>query len=177
MNAKGTRPFGGSFIGRCRSLLGTAPWNSTHLCTRDRPRQGRWPRAGSHSNFRPRQGTAQETEHSHHKTAEQFPYHHLHDSEFFFFLQKSFTKGQSSQPTELPGLGSPAAGRVLPCPAELSGGWEGAPGWGGRRCHRTINEGLKWSWSRGLVWELASTAQVQGLFWEFHLARVKQGNW
>lgn len=47
---------------------------------------------------------------------------------FFFFLQKSFTKGQSSQPTELPGLGSPAAGRVLPCPAELSGGWEGAPG-------------------------------------------------
>lgn len=47
---------------------------------------------------------------------------------FFFFLQKSFTKGQSSQPTEFPGLGSPAAGRVLPCPAELSGGWEGAPG-------------------------------------------------
>ena len=47
---------------------------------------------------------------------------------FYFFLQKSFTKGQSSQPTELPGLGSPAAGRVLPCPAELSGGWEGAPG-------------------------------------------------
>lgn len=46
---------------------------------------------------------------------------------FFFFLQKSFTKGQSSQPTELPGLGSPAAGRILPCPAELSGGWEGGP--------------------------------------------------
>lgn len=46
---------------------------------------------------------------------------------FFFFLQKSFTKGQSSQPTELPGLGSPAAGRVLPRPAELSGGWEGGP--------------------------------------------------
>lgn len=46
---------------------------------------------------------------------------------FFFFLQKSFTKGQSSQPTELPGLGSPAAGRVLPCPTELSGVWEGGP--------------------------------------------------